>query len=60
MKAMYKNEIAAAAGVSVRTLSQYIKTLLNEKEFAEYKPKTRLLNPAQVKLIVDRYCIDLE
>lgn len=59
MKAMYKSELARAAGVSVRTLANYIQEVLNTEEFKKYNKKCHLLDPAQVKLLCRKFCIDI-
>lgn len=62
MKAMYKNELARAAGVSTRTLAAY----LNEnKERIEHDvgikilTNAKLLPPGVVKWVCNHYCIDI-
>lgn len=58
-KAMYKFEIAAAAGVSTRTLRRWIRT---DKEYFNsvgVSETTKLLPPIAVKYLCEKYVIEL-
>lgn len=59
MKAMYKFELAAYAGITSKTLRRW--TTPFDKELAKMGvyPSTRLLSPAAVKFICEKLAIDL-
>ena len=60
MKAMYKYELARAAGVSNTTMRKWLlECSENLKELGYYK-RQKLLNPAIVKFLCDKYVIILE
>ena len=59
MKAMSKSELAGKAGISVNTLSSWMKPLLPELENLGLRPNSRMLPPSVVKFLADRFCIDV-
>ena len=58
-RAMYKSELAEAAGLSKRTFSRYVKLQQPELDKLGIPPKTQLLPPQGVKLLCDNLCIDI-
>ena len=60
MKAMTRTQLAAYAGVSVRTLVNWCKPY--QKELAQMcmTPDMRVLPPNIVKWIAERFCIDID
>ena len=58
MKAMYKNELADAAGVSMNTLRRWLNK--NRDRLARFgvSPRTQMLPPRAVKWVCDEYGID--
>jgi len=60
MKSMLKCELAAAAGVSMRTFSRWLSC--NEERLKEYgvTKSSRLISPKGVKFICEEYGITLE
>lgn len=59
MKAMYKFELAAYAGVTSKTLRRWTEPFDKELARMGVHPSTRLLPPAAVKLICNKLAIDL-
>lgn len=59
MKAMYKSELAAYAGVSTRTLRRWLKPYQQQLNEIGVKPKDQLLSPKAVKFICDQLSIDI-
>lgn len=59
MKAMYKNELAEAAGVSRDTLRRWFSQ--NSDKLARFgvKPRSQLLPPKAVSWVCQQYGIDL-
>ena len=62
MKAMYKYELARAAGVSTRTLSSFIE--INKEQIErdvgiQLHRHAKILPPGVVKWISEHYCIDI-
>lgn len=59
MKAMYKYELAAYAGITSKTLRRWTEPF--DKELAQMGvyPSTRLLPPASVKFLCEKLAIDL-
>ena len=58
-KAMYKFELALAAGVSTSTFHRW---LINDQTILQdmgVSPNAKLLPPCAVKFICDKYCIEL-
>lgn len=60
MKAMYKNELARAAGVSSDTFRRWLVSSRTELEKFGVKPTTKLLNPAAVKYLCDKFVIEID
>ncbi len=60
MKAMSKQQIAACAGVSVRTLLNWCKPYQKELAQMGMTPGMRVLPPNIVKWIAERFCIDID
>ena len=60
MKAMTKQQIAAFAGVSVRTLYNWCKPYKEELERLGMRPHMIVLPPKVVQFICDTFCIDVE
>lgn len=60
MKAMSKQQLADAAGVSVKVLMNWCKPFRSEFEKMGLKSKDRVLPPRIVKLIAERLCIDID
>mgnify|MGYP002624184766 CR=1 FL=1 len=59
MKAMSKQEIAAAAGVSIDTLRRWLEPYQSELEQLGYQSKMRVLPPRLVRFICEKLCIDV-
>ena len=59
MKAMSKSQLAAAAGVSIKTFQRWLVRHSEELAMLGVKPRDKLLPPVAVKFIVEQYCIDL-
>lgn len=59
MKAMYKSELAAYAGVSTRTLRRWLMPYRQQLNEMGVKPKDQLLSPKAVKFICDQLSIDI-
>ena len=59
MKAMSKQQLADAAGVSARTLSRWCQPYRRKLEQMGWKPKDILLSPRLVRFLSDKFCIDL-
>ena len=59
MKAMTKQQLADAAGVSVRTLMSWCEPFRTDLENMGLKPKSKLLSPKMVGFIAEKLCIDL-
>ena len=60
MKAMSKSQLAAAAGVSIKTFQRWLVRHSEELALLGVKPRDKLLPPVAVKFIVEQYCIDLK
>jgi hypothetical protein len=60
MKAMSKQQLADAAGVSVKVLMNWCKPFRSDLEAMGLKRKDKVLSPGMVKLIAERLCIDIE
>ena len=56
MRAMYKSELAAYAGVSTGTLRRWLMPYRQELNEIGVKPKDQLLSPKAVKFICDQLC----
>ena len=59
MKAMTKQQLADAAGVSLRTLHRWCLPYRRELEQMGWKPKDILLSPRIVKYLSEKFCIDV-
>ena len=59
MKAMLKQELADAAGVSLRTLHRWCEPHREELARMGWKPKMILLPPHIVKFLSETFCIDV-
>ena len=59
MKAMTRQQIAAYAGVNVRTLYNWCRPFRKELEQMGMTESMRLLPPHIVRFIADRLCIDV-
>ena len=59
MKAMLKQELADAAGVSLRTLHRWCEPYREELLHMGWRPKMILLPPHIVKFLSDKFCIDV-
>ena len=59
MKAMSKSQLAAAAGVSIKTFQRWLVHHSEELALLGVKPRDKLLPQVAVKFIVEQYCIDL-
>lgn len=60
MKAMSKQQLADAAGVSVKVLMSWCRPYQNKLAAMGLKPKDRVLRPQVVKFIAEKLCIDVE
>lgn len=59
MKAMYKNELARAAGVSTTTFMRWLKPCLDDLARLGNSPTCKILNPAGVAYVCHRFCIEI-
>lgn len=59
MKAMYKNELAAYAGVSTKTLRRWLEPYREELVQLGMRPKDQLVNPCALKFICEKLSIDV-
>lgn len=59
MKAMYKSELARAAGVSYSTFRKWISTEKETLQQLGATPRSQLLTPAAVEYLCKRFVIDL-
>lgn len=59
MKAMYKFELAAYAGVSSKTLRRWMNSCQSELDDMGVTRESKLLPPAAVKLICEKFAIDI-
>ena len=59
MKAKYKYEVAAAAGVSIQTFRSWIRERVESDDaaFIGYNKNSKLLTPAQIESLSRKYCI---
>ena len=62
MKAMYKSELAKAAGVSERSFRRWLKDpeIMTQLEPFKLKKQQRQLPPKAVKIITDYYAIEID
>ena len=59
MKAMYKSELAAYAGVSTKTLRRWLKPYQQQLTELGMQPKDQLVYPSALKFICKTLCIDI-
>ncbi len=59
MKAMSKQQLADAAGVSVTTLMKWCRPFRKELEAMGLRQNMRVIPPNVVKFIAEKFCIDL-
>jgi len=59
-QSFYKYQLANAANVSLKTLNRWLKNDTEEIQKLGFKDGDKLLNPAIVKFICEKYVIDLE
>ena len=59
MKAMSKQQLADAAGVTVTTLMNWCRPYQKELEAMGMRPNAKVLSPRIVKFLADLFCIDL-
>lgn len=59
MKAMYKFELAAYAGITSKTLRRWTKPFDEELAHMGVYPSTKLLPPGAVKFLCEKLAIDL-
>ena len=59
MKAMTRQQIACYAGVSIKTLSNWMKPHHKELETLGLRPGMIVLPPVIVKYICEKFCIDV-
>ena len=59
MKAMSKQQLADAAGVSVTTLMNWCKPYQSELDALGIRQNMRVLPPHIVKFIAEKFCIEL-
>ena len=59
MKAMYKSELAAYAGVCTKTLRRWLQPYQQQLDELGVKPKDQMLSPRAVKFICDKLSIDV-
>lgn len=60
MKAKSKQQLADAAGVSVKVLMSWCRPYHSKLEAMGLKPKDKLLPPHIVKFIAETFCIDVD
>ena len=58
-KAMYKNELARAAGVSTAVFRTWIKSDKQALEIMGITPRQQLLPPVAVRYLCEKYVIDV-
>ena len=59
MRAMTKQQLADAAGVSMRTLHRWCQPYRQELIKMGVKPNDKLLSPKVARFLADKLCIDL-
>jgi hypothetical protein len=60
MKAMYKSELAEAAGVTCDTFRRWLRSDINYLRSQGLSPKAKVLPPQVVAHLVEKYNIDLK
>lgn len=58
-KSMYKSELAAAAGVGMSTFRRWLETDKERLKSLGCLPRSKLLNPAAVQYLCEKYVIDV-
>lgn len=56
-KSMYKSDLAAAAGVSSEVFKKWLRNDREQLKEMGVLPRSKLLNPAAVKYLCDKYVI---
>jgi len=59
-KAMYKSELARAAGVSLHTFATWLIPLADTLQQMGVSKRTKMLPPVAVRFICEHFVIDLE
>ena len=59
MKAMSKQQLAEAAGVSTKTLMSWCEPYMKELETMCMQPHMKVLPPHIVRFIAEKFCIDI-
>lgn len=59
MKSMTKSELALLAGVSLSTLSRWLRTQATQLRALGVTPNAHVLNPRAVQFVCDLYGIDV-
>jgi DNA-binding XRE family transcriptional regulator len=59
MKAMSKQQLAEAAGVSTKTLMSWCEPFMKELETMGMQPNMKVLPPCIVRFIAEKFCIDI-
>jgi len=59
MKAMYKSELAAYAGVSTKTLRRGLEPYKQQLQELGMRPKDQIINPCALKFICKQLSIDV-
>lgn len=59
MKAMYKSELAAYAGVSTKTLRRWLEPYKQQLQELGMRPKDQIINPCALKFICKQLSIDV-
>ena len=59
MKAMSKQQLADAAGVTTKTLMSWCDPYMKELESMGLLPNMKVLPPHIVQFIAEKFCIDL-
>ncbi len=60
MKAMSKQQLADAAGVSVKTLMEWCRPYEKRLQRMGLRHRAKVLEPHIVKFLVETFCIDVE
>ena len=60
MKAMSKQQLADAAGVTTKTLMSWCELYMSELEVMGMQPHMKVLPPHIVSFIKEKFCIDVE
>lgn len=57
-KAMSKQQFAHEAGISMRTLLQWLHQFENELAQAHQKKRDKILNPATIRILCKHFCVE--